>query len=935
MSTQSEYELEQELIKQLQELGYEYVPIANEQELLHNLKLQLEKHNAAALGDTALSDDEFQIVLRSIKKGTPYECSEMLRKDAIGINRNGKIINIKLLNTQPGQWCQNEYQVTNQVSIKGERKNRYDVTLLVNGFPLCQIELKRHGIELKEAYNQVDYYQKQSYLASSSLFQYVQLFVISNGINSKYFANGCPSYEFTSFWTDKDNEIIADLKSFAEAFLEPCHLSKMIINYMQLTSDQRMLVLRPYQYHAVEAIIDRIKNSNNNGYIWHTTGSGKTLTSFKASQIIQDMPEIDKVLFVVDRRDLDIQTTREFDSFQEGSVDSTESTKDLISKLCSTHQKVIITTLQKLNKAINSERHAKELEMLRNKKVVFLFDECHRSQFGDTHKRIRRFFNNHQMIGFTGTPIFVENSSNKKRGLTTKRIFNECLHKYVIVDAIGDGNVLRFSVDYVKTFAIKDNIEDELTYGIDRNEVWMADERIDDIVDYIINIHDIKTKKREFNAIFCTGSIAALIKYYDVFKQKKREGKHNLKIAPIFSVTPPNRAQKDDYTQDGKPPEGANDKLKQYMAEYNKAFDTNYQLDDFYKYSIDVSKRVKNQEVDILLVVSMFLTGFDSKQLNTLYVDKNLQHHGLIQAFSRTNRILDTSKSHGNIVCFRPHLKDKTDEAIELFSNKEANAIILMKTYEEYVGLFRDALLEMREITPDALDVVKLRSEEEKLKFVQSFRNLARILNILNTFTEFEFTEEEVQISEQEFMGYKSAYLDIRDAAQAKDKTSILQDVDFEIELFRSDIIDVDYILNLLAGMHQKPSQEQEETLNQITKTLDSDDKLRSKKDLILAFIEQYQPWLMDGGNDQGRLRSEFRSYMSGVQQKELEDIVKEFNLDRKQLNRALSEHQFKGYLNEQDLDSAFLDELPFMKRIEALEQLMAKIIEWFKRFSD
>jgi type I restriction enzyme R subunit len=700
---QSEQALEDSLVKQLQTLGYEFAPISNEADLLINLKRQLEKHNGVKL-----TDGEFAKVLNHLNKGNVFDRAKTLR-DRFQITRdNGESIYIEFLNQE--HWCQNEYQVTRQVSMEGKYKNRYDVTLLINGLPLVQIELKRRGLELKEAFNQVNRYQRHSFWSSYGLFQYVQIFVISNGVNTKYYANNRrQSFKQTFFWTDKDNKSITWLDAFADAFLEKCHVSKMICKYTVLhESNKILMVLRPYQYYAVEALIDRVKNSHKNGYVWHTTGSGKTLTSFKASQILVKLPEVHKVVFVVDRNDLDYQTTREFNYFSEGSVDGTNNTAHLVRQF-SDDTPLIVTTIQKLNNAISRKPLPEKMEMQlaaddtseyknglggskpSQKRIVFLFDECHRSQFGETHKRIKEFFTNCQMFGFTGTPIFAENAiSNKFGKRTTFELFGDCLHKYVITNAIRDENVLKFSVEYVGRYTQKDGTEVDLDIqveDIDTKELLDSPQRLEKIVDYIIANHERKTHRKEFTAIFCVSSIDNLIKYYEFFKAKKEAGRHNLRVVTIFSYSA-NEPDKDadgligdpdfDIREDTPVNVHSREKLDEFINDYNTMYGTRFSTRDsqsFYNYYKDISKRVKDREketfldkdrVDILLVVNMYLTGFDAKKVNTLYVDKNLRHHGLIQAFSRTNRILNEVKSHGNIVCFR-NLKKATDDAIRSF----------------------------------------------------------------------------------------------------------------------------------------------------------------------------------------------------------------------------------------------------------------------------
>ena len=791
MAKQPELILENQLIAKLQELGYTLVHIQNETELISNLKSQLEKHN-----NIRFSDKEFEMVLNILSKGSVFEKAKTLREKQHIIRDNGDNLYFEFINTE--QWCQNQYQVTHQVSMEGKYKNRYDVTLLINGLPLVQIELKRRGLELKEAFNQVNRYQRHSFSSSYGLFQYIQIFVISNGVNTKYYANNrFQSFKQTFYWTDIENKRLTNiLNGFAADFLEKCHLSKMICKYIVLNETSKILmVLRPYQYYAVEALVDRVLHSRKNGYIWHTTGSGKTLTSFKASQILTRLPKIKKVVFVVDRKDLDYQTTKEFNSFSKGSVDGTDNTRQLVRQFTD-DTKLIVTTIQKLNAAISKKYFLERMKPLQDERIVFIFDECHRSQFGETHQRIISFFRNIQMFGFTGTPIFAENAVKNELGKkTTKELFGECLHKYVITDAIRDENVLKFSVEYVGRYRNKDsaNEVDIQVEDIDVDELMESSARLEKIVDYIIAHHNRKTHNREFTAMFCVSSIPALIRYYELMYRKKMLGNHDLKIATIFSYI----ANEDDVDANGFIPEEISvaaepeiayatnphtrEKLDEFIGHYNQMFGSAFSTRDsqsFYNYYNDISKKVKERKIDILLVVNMYLTGFDSPSLNTLYVDKNLRYHGLIQAYSRTNRILNELKSQGNIVVFR-NLKNATDEAITLFSNKDAIEEIIMKPYDEYVKSFNDAFINLLHITPTVDSVNNLVTEDDELKFIIAFRDLMRIKNVLASFSDFKWSD--LSMTEQQFEDYKSKYLDLHDKVKsehAKEKVSILEDVD-------------------------------------------------------------------------------------------------------------------------------------------------------------
>ncbi|MEL6655891.1 MAG: type I restriction endonuclease subunit R [Bacteroidota bacterium] len=952
---QSEQALEDALVKQLTELGYAFVTIKDEGDLLTNLKRQLEKHNGVQL-----SDSEFAKVLNHLNKGNVFERAKILRERCLVIRDNGDSLYLEFLNQE--HWCQNEYQVTQQVRMEGKYKNRYDVTLLINGLPLVQIELKRRGLEMKEAFNQINRYQRHSFWASHGLFQYVQLFVISNGVNTKYFANNrFQSFKQTFFWADRNNKAITQLEAFAEAFLEKCHVSKMICKYTVLhQSDKILMVLRPYQYYAVEAIIERVRNSDKNGYIWHTTGSGKTLTSFKASQILVKLPQVHKVVFVVDRNDLDYQTTREFNFFQEGSVDGTTNTNTLV-KQFSDDTSLIVTTIQKLNNAISRQRYLQRMEHAmaaedpvhygQQKKVVFLFDECHRSQFGETHQRIKSFFTNAQLFGFTGTPIFAENAvSNKLGKRTTFELFGECLHRYVITNAIKDENVLRFSVEYVGRYTQKDGSEvdlDIMVEDIDTKELLESPQRLEKITNYIIAHHNRKTHQRAFTAIFCVSSIATLIQYYDYFKAQREAGQHNLRVVTIFSYAA-NEEDKDadgligdpdfDFREDTPVNVHSREKLDEYIADYNQLYGTKHSTKDgksFYLYYNDISKRIKEREkksfqdkdrVDILLVVNMYLTGFDAKKVNTLYVDKKLRHHGLVQAFSRTNRILGQVKSHGNIVCFR-NLKQATDDAIALFSNPEAKEVILMQPYEAYVEQFNAAFERLLEIAPTIDSVNELPSEEEELEFVQAFRDLMRLRNILSGFSEFEFAD--VSMPEQDFEDYKSKYLDIRDKVKRrtdKEKVSILDDVDFELELIQRDVINVSYILKLLSQLHGAKAKDRDKQREAIISTLGGEPQLRSKKELIEKFIDQNLPLVRDADD----IPDAFDRFWNAERQAAFNGLVEEEQMVSGQLMEVIESYLFTG---RRPLGDSIVTSLKAKPRIRERRSVINRITEKIMSF--
>jgi type I restriction enzyme R subunit len=934
MATQSEQVLENQLIAQLESLEYERVNILNEDELLANLKSQLEKHNK-----TTFSDKEFKRITNHLQKGTVFEKAKILRDKFVLSCDDGTNKWVEFLDTE--HWCQNLFQVTNQVTIEGSYKNRYDVTILINGLPLVQIELKKRGVELKKAFNQINRYQRHSYGFNSALFNYVQIFVISNGVNTKYYANNKKqSFKQTFFWADKNNKNITDLKAFTDSFLERCHISKMICKYIVLAEVPKILmVLRPYQYYATEAIVSRITDSNKNGYIWHTTGSGKTLTSFKASQVLMKLPQVHKVVFVVDRKDLDFQTSKEFNSFSDGSVDSTNNTNALV-KQFSDDTKLIVTTIQKLNNAISRERYLQRMEKLQNEKIVFIFDECHRSQFGETHLNISKFFTKNQMIGFTGTPIFPENAVGNKMGKrTTSELFDDCLHKYVITDAIKDENVLRFSVEYVGRYKERkesQNYVDIDVESIDIKELLESEERLEKITDYILANHGRKTHSEEFTAMFAVSSIDTLTKYYELFKSKQ----HNLKIATIFSYS----ANEDDkdasgiYEDEGAAVDEDNinqhsrDKLEGYIQDYNKIFGTSFTTKDsqsYYNYYNDISKKVKNKEIDILLVVNMFLTGFDSPRLNTLYVDKNLKYHGLIQAFSRTNRILNEKKSQGNIVCFR-NLKKNTDDAIALFSNKEAKDIILMKPYEEYVELFNKAYLDLFQITPSVSSVDGLIDENQRLEFIKAFRELMRIRNILTGFSDFSYSD--LPMSEQMFDDFKSKYLDLYESIkyeQDNEKVSILSDVDFEIELIQRDEINVAYILNLLASYFDSSDSQKDTFKKKITTLIDGQEHLRSKRELIMEFIDSQLSGLTEGS-----IEENFEAYLEEKKNKELAKLCDEENLNQEAVNLVVDNYlyELRKPLNE-DISKTLNGTYKLLERRKIIPRVLDKIMDYIGKF--
>lgn len=944
---QGELGLENNLIKQLNSIGYSSVDIKEEESLLSNLKAQIEKRK-----ETSLSSTEFDRIVNILNKGTVFERAKTLRAQHRIERDNGESFYFDFIDKD--NYSNNIFQVTNQITIDGKYQNRYDVTLLINGLPLVQIELKRRGVEMGQAFHQIVRYKRNSYSSGAGLFDYVQLFIISNGVNTKYFANNKTlNFKQTFYWSDENNKKVSALNEFTDVFLKPHHLSKMVSKYIVMADTERaLMVLRPYQFYATERIINKVKTSNENGYIWHTTGSGKTLTSFKTSQLLVELDEVFKVVFVVDRRDLDYQTTKEFNNFSEGSVDGTDNTKALV-KQFGDDTKLLVTTIQKLNNAVGSSVYEDVMLPIKDKRIVFIFDECHRTQFGETHKRIKKFFSNNQMFGFTGTPIFVDNAIKNELGKrTTKELFGDCLHKYVITDAIKDDTVLRFSIEYVgkykqaKTSSL--NFMDIEVEAIDKKELIESDDRLEKITDYIISNHNRKTHNtnssdvKNFTGMFCVSSVSILKKYYELFKTKKQEGKHNLNIATIFSYNANEEIEEEDYTlfdEDMNSIEFINeeildsrDRLEEYIQDYNQIFGCDYTTRDsqsFYNYYNDIARRVKNREIDILLVVNMFLTGFDSKPLNTLYVDKNLKYHRLIQAYSRTNRVLNKKKSHGNIICFR-NLKKATDDAIALFSNKDANEIILMRPYEDYIGQFNEALKHLLEITPTISSVDDLESEMEEEQFVKAFRDLMRLKNTLGCFSDFSFND--LEITEQEFEDYKSKYLDIYDKVRSsneKEKESILNDVDFEIELIHRDEITLYYILSLIKQLVKIDSTVYKKKRKAITDLLSGDVNLRSKRELIEKFIDETLVNLDDGEE----IEEAFQSYWGEEKLKAFNELCEEEKLDKSKIQAIVDDYLFANQVISfnQKIDDALLVRESLLKRRKTIEKVKERILSFIQ----
>ncbi len=934
MNTQSEQKLENTLISQLQGLGFASVKLEDSDALIRNLRTQLEKFN-----ETIFSDTEFERILNHLNKGDRFQKAKMLRDRFVLPRDDGETKFIRFFNTD--QWCKNEYQVTHQINQDGRYKNRYDVTLLINGLPLVQIELKRRGIEMKEAFNQIQRYHKHSF--TGTLFEYVQIFVVSNGVNTKYFSNNPKqSFEQTFYWTDKENNKITQLDKFTEIFLDKCAVSEVIAEYIVLAESLKIpMILRPYQYYAVREIEERVKESEKNGYIWHTTGSGKTLTSFKASQVLSKMPEIKKVLFVVDRKDLDIQTTKEFNSFSDGSVDGTYNTRNLVAQLKDKNRKLIVTTIQKLDIAISRESYLSEFADLADEKVVIIFDECHRSQFGQTHGRIKNFFKKSQLFGFTGTPIFADNNVS---GVTTADVFDECLHKYIITNAISDNNVLGFAVEYVGKYTQKDAdtldadiFADALVEGIDTREVLESDDRLGKITDYVLVDWKRKTKNGKFNALFAVSNIDVLKKYYKLFKERKSD---NFTIATIFTYQANEDESNDMLDVDVFAEEGATinqhsrDFLEECIRDYNNTYNTNFSTDRFYDYYKDLQQRIKDKEVDLVLVVNMFLTGFDSPRLNTLYVDKNLRYHGLVQAYSRTNRLLNSDKPHGNIISFR-NLKKATDTALALFGDENAKEIVFKKPYEEQKKDFENKLEELRGKTPTVDSVNELQGEENKAEFVKTFRDLLRIKSSLETFAEFSF--EDLGISEQEFYDYQSKYLDIYEERKNNNSgaESILDQINFELELTVRDIINFDYIILLIAGLKNITSDElREKKTDEILQIFDRDIHLRKKKDLIRKFIEENLPKIERSVD----VENSFGEFWDNERSETLKKLADEENIPIENIEHLIAEYLYTLKLpKEQEIvdmlpeenQPGILERQNVVGRIKSAIENIVDIFEW------
>jgi type I restriction enzyme, R subunit len=915
MGYQPEAQLEKNLHKQLVDQGYKPVKIKDYEALLANFKQQLNIFNEHKLNGQPLSDIEFNRILTLIEGKSIYDSAKILRDKLLIEREDGTQLYVELMNTK--DWCKNLFQVTTQTTVKGTYTNRYDVTILINGLPLVQIELKRRGLDFKEAFNQIQRYRRHTF---NGLYRFLQIFVVSNGVDTKYFSNSDYDIQFgfTFFWSDEKNELITNLQEFSSAFLKPCHLAKMISRYMIINdTDKALMVMRPYQVYAVEALVQRATETKNNGYIWHTTGSGKTLTSFKAGQILADEESIKKVFFLVDRQDLDSQTISEFNKFQKGAVDRTDKTEILIEQIQNPMKRFIVTTIQKMNNAIKNPKYAKIMAPYKQERVVFIIDECHRSQFGDMRKEIDQHFQGAQYFGFTGTPRFVENKSQD--GRTTADLFEKCLHHYLIKDAIRDGNVLGFSVEYIRTFnANIDESDKTEVHAINTDEVWHDERRLNLVADHIIDNHQRRSKSKGYCGMFAVDSIATLIKYYHILKSKN----HDLKIAGIYSY-----GQNED--SDGTS-EHSREALDRMISDYNKIYETDFSTETWDRYFSDVSKKVKNAQVDILLVVKMFLTGFDSKPLNTLYVDKKMVYHDLVQAYSRTNRVEKSTKPYGNIVNYR-NLKDNTDEAIKLFSRTDNVDTVLMGSYEEYLKAFKDAVKNLRSIAVIPEEVDELEREEDKRKFIIAFKSVTKFLQRLQSFSDFKFDEKELTISQQSYEDFKSKYFKVYEDFKRSEipKESILHDIDFELELMHTDKINVSYILNLIATLNTENNKERDKEIRFIKQELDhaSDPKLRLKIELIKGFLDKVAPTLTPSDS----VMDAYNRYEEAMSEQELESFAKRVDIDDGVLREQVSTYEYSNLIEK----NVIMDSLPgsFLKKNKAIKAITSFIHDFSEKY--
>ena len=974
---QSEAALEKEFIRMLTEQGYDYLEIHDSETLVSNLRKQLE-----ILNDYQFSDSEwtrfFNNSIANQNDGI-VEKTRKIQEDHIQVLKkdDGTSKNIYLLDKK--NIHNNKLQVINQyVENNGNYDNRYDVTVLVNGLPLVHIELKRRGVALKEAFNQINRYQRDSFWAGSGLYEYVQIFVISNGTNTKYYSNTTReshikeqvstrnkskktsnSFEFTSYWADANNKVIADLVDFTRTFFSKHTLLNILTKYCVFTSEELLLVMRPYQIVATERILNKIEVSTNykkmgtieaGGYIWHTTGSGKTLTSFKTAQLASNLEYIDKVIFVVDRKDLDYQTMREYDRFEKGAANGNRSTKILQKQLEDNTSRIIVTTIQKLSEFVKRNSNHPVFQ----KHLVLIFDECHRSQFGDMHKMIVSNFKNYHLFGFTGTPIFAKNATNKSNPdfCTTEQAFGDKLHTYTIVDAINDGNVLPFRIDYVNTVKKKEGMTDKEVQAINTEEALSSHERVSKVVEYIIEHFDQKTKRNSFydlkgqrvngfNSMFAVASIPMAKKYYLEFKKQLEEKHKDLTIATIYSFAANEEDTADGILDDeGFETDLLDQSSREFLdfaiKEYNKKFKTNFSSEgngfqDYYK---DLSDKVKHREIDLLIVVNMFLTGFDATTLNTLWVDKNLKQHGLIQAYSRTNRILNSVKSYGNIVCFRD-LQQQTNDAIALFGDKNATGVVLLKSYEDYYYGYEDEKGKKQMGYEERIAMLlqkyplgeQIIGESAKKDFIVSMGNILRLRNILSSFDKFQGNEI---LTERDFQDYIGTYTDLYEEFKPKpgESESIKDDLVFEMELVKQVEVNIDYILMLVSKYHQSNCTDKE-ILGSIDKAIKSSLALRSKKDLIDSFISKI--------NADTNVMSDWTKFVKEQEETDLINLIQEENLNEEETRKFIENSFRDGQVKTTGTDIERI--LPPMRRFgggnrtERKQTIIEKILKFFEKY--
>jgi len=924
MAYQSEAELEKLMIEQLVEQKYEPVTISDSNMLEANFKKQIEKFNSYALNGKSLSSKEWERLKNHLLGKSVFESAKILRdKYVLELDDSSKVY-IKFIDEDPGK---NIYQVTHQTTVVGKYVNRYDVTLLINGMPLVQIELKRRGMDLREAINQTMRYKKHSY---NGLYKYIQCFVVSNGVETKYYANTDKDilYSLTFFWTDEQNVRITNLSDFTTVFFARNHIIKMLLPFTILNEvDKNIMIMRPYQVYATEALIRQATLTSKNAYIWHTTGSGKTLTSFKTAQILSSIPTIKKVVFLVDRKDLDSQTTEEFNKFEAGSVDVTDRTDVLVKQFKDKNTHLIVTTMQKMSNAVKGERYAKVMDQYRDEKVVFIVDECHRSQFGEMHRDIVRHFNKAQFFGFTGTPRFEVNGKVEgKVTQTTKALFGTCLHTYLIKDAIFDNNVLGFHVEYIKTMEGNyDENDPTRTQAINVGELYEADERMHMISEHIIANHKSKTRNRQYTAIFAIASIPMLIRYYEIFKSIDSD----LNIAGIYTYG---------ANEDGEGnAEHSRDALERIIKDYNDLYDTNFSTDTFSAYQKDISDRVKGKktkQLDILLVVNMFLTGFDSKPLDVLYVDKNLKYHDLLQAYSRTNRVEKETKPYGIIVCYR-NLKKATDDALTLFSQTTDIDGILAPSFDQLVQQFNEAAEDVRFIAPLPSSIDTLFSEDDQKSFIEAFKELSKILLSLKTFVEYPYERGRLIMSEQEYEDYKSKYFSLyHKFKNSKQVLSVLDDVDFCIELMESNRINVAYIMNLIRNINLADFTKRKKDIEFIREEIERADneQLHKKVDLLKAFLDMLDANL-DIIDEEGLLR-EWEQFENLSKTQEILQFAAEKDIDAVLVMDLIAEYEFSGILDQGDIRDRIGKPLPLLKKKALVNDIVNFIKEHTERFA-